>query len=207
MLKIKICGISNLEDALLAADLGANALGFIFASSPRQISKNTVSQITKRLPPFVTRVGVFVNESSKIVNETAFECGLDVVQLHGEESPEYCAQMLCRVIKSLRISENQKIDELNLQLIKYEPFVSAFLFDTYSPEKHGGTGKTFDWSILQNISTHRPIIISGGLTPENIPELLKMFSPYAIDVNSGVESSPGKKDSEKLKSIIKLSNT
>ena len=205
MLKIKICGITNLDDALLAADLGANALGFIFATSPRNIDKNTVGQIARKLQPFISRVGVFVNESVKVVNETVLECGLDAVQLHGEETPEYCARILSRVIKSFRLGKDiLNSSQLNEELAKYEPFVSAFLFDTYSPQQFGGTGQTFNWDNLKEIQSSKPIIVSGGLTPDNVQDLLKVFKPYAIDISSGVEASPGHKDPEKLKQLFKF---
>lgn len=205
MLKIKICGITNLDDALLAADLGANALGFIFATSPRNIDKNTVGQIARKLQPFISRVGVFVNESVKVVNETVLECGLDAVQLHGEETPEYCARILSRVIKSFRLGKDiLNSSQLNEELAKYEPFVSAFLFDTYSPQQFGGTGQTFNWDNLKEIQSSKPIIVSGGLTPDNVQDLLKVFKPYAIDISSSVEASPGHKDPEKLKQLFKF---
>ena len=205
MLKIKICGITNLDDALLAADLGANALGFIFATSPRNIDKNTVGQIARKLQPFISRVGVFVNESVKVVNETVLECGLDAVQLHGEETPEYCARILSRVIKSFILGKDiLNSSQLNEELAKYEPFVSAFLFDTYSPQQFGGTGQTFNWDNLKEIQSSKPIIVSGGLTPDNVQDLLKVFKPYAIDISSGVEASPGHKDPEKLKQLFKF---
>ena len=204
MPKIKICGITNSQDALLACDLGADALGFIFAPSPRNIDKNTAGQLSKILPPFITRVGVFVNESVKLVNETILECGLDAVQLHGEETPEYCARIMGRVIKTFRVGENQDVSALNSEINKYEPFVSAFLFDTYSRNQYGGTGKTFNWNYLKEIQTNKQIIVSGGLTPDNAPDLLEVFKPYAIDISSGVEASLGQKDPEKLKQLFKL---
>ncbi|MFC1478231.1 phosphoribosylanthranilate isomerase [Candidatus Margulisiibacteriota bacterium] len=198
MIKIKICGITNLEDALLACELGADAIGFIFAPSPRQVNLETVRGITSQIPPFVTRVGVFVNEPAELINETARNCGLDAVQLHGDESPEYCKSIKRRVIKVLRIKEGSDLDVIKL----YEDHVSAFLFDTYSPDQYGGTGKTFNWDILKDVETSKPYIVSGGITPDNVSSLLGSVDPYGIDIGSGVESSPGKKDPEKLKQLF-----
>lgn len=201
--KIKICGITNLNDALLCANLGAGALGFIFAPSPRQIEKKLAAQIISALPPFITCVGVFVNDSVESVNETVLECGLTAVQLHGEESPEFCARIMTRVIKTFRLGKDAiGYASINEELGKYEPLVSAFLFDTYSPDKYGGTGKAFEWSFLGEIQTNKPIIVSGGLNPDNIGELLALYTPYAVDLSSGVEASPGQKDPEKLKAIF-----
>ena len=200
MIKIKICGMTNLEDALFAANAGVDAVGFIFAPSPRQVTPETVRAISLALPPSVMRVGVFVNEAPERVNALARECNLDAVQLHGDEAPEDCRKIEAQVIKAIRIKNNGSIPDLSA----YEPIVSAFLFDTYSPNQRGGTGIPFDWTVLKTLSTTAHVMISGGLNADTLPLLLKTFTPYAVDLSSGVESAPGKKDHEKILEIVKL---
>ena len=188
--KVKICGITNLEDASIAVELGADALGFIFASSPRRIAPQTARAIIRAVPPFVKTVGVFVNEAPATIREVMQHCGLDLVQLHGDESPALCEELMPCTIKALRIK-----DESSLQTIQlYHGKVRALLLDTYSNEKAGGTGKTFDWELAIKIKKQgTPIIISGGLAPSNIVAAIHTVRPYAVDVNSGVEERPGKK--------------
>ncbi|MFH1429242.1 MAG: phosphoribosylanthranilate isomerase [Candidatus Margulisiibacteriota bacterium] len=200
MIKTKICGITNLEDAQLACRLGADALGFIFAPSPRQVNSKTVCGITSQIPPFITRVGVFVNESPELINEIAINCGLDAIQLHGDESPEYCKLIRHRVVKVLRIKDRSDLDAIQ----QYENYVSAFLFDTYSPDQYGGTGNTFNWELLKDFITEKPFIISGGITPDNLASLLGSITPYGVDIGSGVELKPGRKDPDKLKQLFAI---
>lgn len=197
MTKIKICGITNLEDALLAADLGVDALGFIFAKSPRQITPAKVLEISRKLPPFISRVGVFVDAFPENINSVADICGLDIIQLHGSESPEQIQRFKKKVIKAFRIKSVADLEEFPA----YK--VDAYLLDSYSSELPGGTGKTFDWKLaLEAKKFGRPIILSGGLTPENVAEAIKITGPYAVDASSGVEERPGKKDKEKLKRFV-----
>lgn len=202
MLKIKICGITNLEDAEDAAALGVDALGFIFAKSPRKVTPKTVKDICKNLPPFVTRIGVFVDEDLDKVNKIAEECGLDAIQLHGKETTEYCQKIHRRIIKAIRV---KKDDSLKI-LEHYQNIVSAFLLDAYDPDKPGGTAKTFDWGLAAKAQKKfkKPIILSGGLNASNIQKALKTLHPDAVDLNSGVETAPGKKDYKKMQEIIKI---
>ena len=191
MVKVKICGITNYDDAAMAAGLGADALGFIFASSPRKIDTDKAMEIIKKLPPFIKSVGVFVNENIKKVIDIAEYCGLDIVQLHGEESPDACRRLMPRTIKSLRIKDNCTPEDY----LEYKGSVKAFLLDTYSEKAMGGTGKTFNWDIALNFKKLGvPIILAGGLNPSNIREAIEKVKPYAVDIGSGLEERPGKKD-------------
>jgi len=190
--KIKICGITNREDARLAAELGADMLGFIFyAKSPRAVRR----EVMPGMPAGVERVGVFVNESEAEIRRTVQECRLTMVQLHGEESPEFCRRMPVKVVKAVRVK-----DEKSLQAAA-EYDVDALLLDTYTAGQHGGTGQVFDWSLAVKAKTilKVPVILSGGLTPENVAEAIRVVQPYAVDVASGVEREPGKKDPDKLR--------
>ena len=197
--KVKICGITNLEDASIAVELGANALGFIFAPSPRQITPQKARSIIRAIPSFVKTVGVFVNEAPASIRKVINDCGLDLVQLHGDESPALCDELMPYTIKALRIR-----DESSLQTGQaYHGKVRALLLDTYSKEKAGGTGKTFDWELALKIKKQgTPIIISGGLAPSNIVAAINTVRPYAVDVNSGVEERPGKKSNILIKALM-----
>jgi phosphoribosylanthranilate isomerase len=197
--KVKICGITNLEDASIAVELGANALGFIFAPSPRQIKPQKARGIIRAIPSFVKTVGVFVNEAPAAIREVMQHCGLDLVQLHGDESPALCDELMPCTIKALRIK-----DESSLQISRaYHGKVRALLLDTYSKEKAGGTGKTFDWNLAIRIKKMGiPIILSGGLGPSNIDLAIHTVRPYAVDVNSGVEKCPGKKSHILIKALM-----
>ena len=207
-MKVKICGITNQQDASAAVALGVDALGFIFAKSPRQIEPDTARAIINSLPPFVMSVGVFVNEDPAKIREIVGFCGLDMIQFHGDETPEICGEFMPRAIKAFQLK-----DESSLEQIKpYYGKVRAFLFDTYSNEKRGGTGKAFDWSLaIKGRVQGVPMILSGGLSPSNIEEAVSTVRPYAVDVNSGVEKSPGIKDHnlmEQLMEVItQISNT
>ena len=197
--KVKICGITNLADASIAVELGANALGFIFAPSPRQIAPQKVREIIRAIPPFVKTVGVFVNEAPATIKEVRKHCGLDLIQLHGDESPAFCDELMPYTIKALRIK-----DESSLQTGRaYQGKVRALLLDTYSKEKAGGTGKTFDWNLAIKIKKMGfPIILSGGLGSSNIDLAIHTARPYAVDVNSGVEKYPGKKSHILIRDLI-----
>jgi phosphoribosylanthranilate isomerase len=197
VVKVKICGITNLEDALAAVEAGADALGFVFkASSPRHIFPEQAAAIIRHLPPFIQTVGLFVDEKIENVNATANQCGLDLVQLHGDESPSYCSEVQRRVIKAFRVKDITSLEPTN----KYQ--VSSLLLDAWSPSAHGGTGRTFNWEIAALAAASGRIILAGGLTPENVVDAISQVQPYAVDVSSGVESSAGKKDSEKIVQLI-----
>ena len=197
--KVKICGITNLDDALFAAESGADALGFVFWNkSPRFVEASVAKAIVKALPPFVSCVGVFVDEDASRVNGIARQAGLSCVQLHGSETPEFCGGMELRVIKAFRIKQGNDIASLS----DYD--VSAFLLDSYSEGAPGGTGKVFDWDYAVEAKKYGKVILAGGLTPGNIAEALRKVGPYGVDASSGVESSPGKKDKVKVKEFIRL---
>ena len=200
MVRIKICGITNLEDALLATGFGANALGFIFyAKSPRSVEPEAAREIIRQLPPFVLSVGVFVDEEAGVVQELAARVGLDWVQLHGQESPEYCRSLGRRVLKGFRIKDEDSLEELQT----YRGAVQAFLLDTYKKGQTGGTGETFDWELARKAQDYGPIVLAGGLTADNVAQAVAAAQPQAVDVASGVEAAPGKKDPEKLRAFFR----
>lgn len=197
MIRIKICGITNLNDALAAIEYGADSIGFVFQSqSPRAIMAETAKTVISALPPFITTVGVFVDEDKTVIEKIINEVGLDIVQLHGSEPPVACR--ICRkVIKAIRVKDLTSLESLNT----YE--VAAFLLDTYSPHSIGGTGRIFNWDIAVEAKKFGRIILAGGLTPDNVEEAIKWVQPYGIDVASGVEGNKkGRKDRNKLKLFI-----
>ena len=198
MVRVKICGITNLEDALMAVEAGADALGFVFfPGSPRCVSPEQADVIIRSLPPFVQTVGLFVNEELATVNLVADRCGLDLVQLHGEETPGYCAAVKRRIIKAFRVRDESSLTELP------DYRVAAPLLDAWSPAAHGGTGTTFNWEIAARAAASRAIILAGGLTPENVAAAIEVVRPYAVDVSSGVESAPRKKDAGLVSRFIR----
>jgi len=183
---------------LLAAALGAHALGFIFyPKSPRYVAPGEARAIIAQLPPFVLSVGVFVDESAAAVRELA-TLGLDWVQLHGRETPDYCRSLGRRVIKGFRVVGPETLKHL----ADFQGAVQAFLLDTYKPGTTGGTGETFDWSLARQAQGYGPIILAGGLSSENVTQAVAIARPQAVDVSSGVEAAPGKKDPEKLKAFF-----
>lgn len=198
MVRIKICGIINLEDALMAVEAGADALGFVFfTGSSRYISPDQAAAIIRLLPPFVQTVGLFVNEELAIVNSVADQCGLDLIQLHGEESPDYCATVTRRVIKAFRVKDESSLDDMP----NYR--VAGYLLDAWSPVAHGGTGTVFNWDIAAQAAASHTIILAGGLSPENVAGAIAAVQPYAVDVSSGVEATPGKKDARKVNAFCR----
>lgn len=196
MVKVKICGITNLEDALAALRWGADTLGFVFAPSPRQVTRQQVINIVNELPPFVCKVGVFVDSELEEVRETLEACNLNLAQLHGSETPGFCQALFPRVIKSFRVR-----DESVLSLIP-EYKASAYLLDSYDAKLKGGTGKSFNWEIARQAVRYGPVILSGGLTPANVLQAITHVQPYAVDVSSGVEIGPGKKDHDKIRAFL-----
>jgi phosphoribosylanthranilate isomerase len=194
---VKICGITRLEDALLAAGEGAAAVGFIFApSSPRYIDPESAGCIIRSLPPFVTPVGVFVNEPRESILRTIAVAGVRCLQLHGDETPADTEGYHLPVIKSFRVQQGFNPGVLAGYL------TTAHLLDAYAPGAYGGTGQTFDWEIALHAGRYGSIILSGGITPENVVSAIRMARPYAIDVSSGVESSPGVKDPDKIRRLF-----
>lgn len=201
--KIKICGITNPADAAMAAEAGADALGFVFwEKSPRYVAPSIAAAIIGSLPPFVTTVGVFVNELPERIVEIAVAAGLACVQLHGDETPGECGAIKAsvaglRIIKAFRV--NRGFDIMSLK-----PYsAQAHLLDAYKAGVPGGTGQTFDWAVAAAAKEMGRIILSGGLTPGNVVEAIRVVRPYAVDVSSGVERSPGLKDADKVVKFIK----
>lgn len=197
MVRVKICGITNLEDALTAAEYGADALGFVFwEKSPRYVSPDTAATIIKSLPPFIAAVGVFVNEPAARIRSIIDAAGLNCIQLHGDESPSECARINggtgLKLIKAFRVRDKKDISRLS----DYK--VSAYLLDAFREGVPGGTGQTFDWELAIEAKASGRIILSGGLNPENIKDALAKAGPYGVDVSSGVEVRPGKKDRDRL---------
>ena len=197
MIKVKICGITNKEDALYAAECGADALGFIFyEKSPRYIEPDNAKTIIAALPPFVTTVGVFVNKDFNDIRDITLLTGVTVVQLHGDESPSYCNLVEGKLIKAIRVKNYSSIEGLK----KYD--VDVFLLDSFDKNSFGGSGLTFDWKLAEKAKQYGKIILAGGLTPDNVEEAVKKVVPYGVDVNSGVEKKPGIKNKNKVKEFI-----
>jgi len=199
--RVKICGITNLEDARAAVDSGADALGFIFfAGSPRHISPESAAEIISALPPFISRVGVFVDAPVDGILEIAGTTGIDTIQLHGSESPAECVEIAASkltVVKAFRIKEAASLDLIGAYR------ASAFLLDSYVSGQLGGTGAKFNWDLaVKAKQSGTPIILAGGLDPENVGDAVSKVAPYALDVSSGVEISPGKKDHAKVRRFI-----
>ncbi|MFK5927100.1 MAG: phosphoribosylanthranilate isomerase [Desulfuromusa sp.] len=195
--KIKICGITNIDDALFAVEAGADALGFVFyEKSPRYVLPETVQQIISVLPPFVTTVGLFVNASAETIEPTMRMTGINVIQLHGDESPEQSVFSSYPVLKAVRVK-----DADSLAGIERYP-VSALLLDAWNNQQYGGTGESFDWQLARKLTGKLPLILAGGLNPDNVAEAIRVVAPYAVDVSSGVEISPGHKDHDKIYKFI-----
>ncbi len=201
--RVKICGITNLADAQAAVEAGADALGFVFyEKSPRHLAVPAAAGIAKQLPGFVLRVGVFVNAPGEAVDRAIGECGLNLLQFHGDEAPEYCLQFGLMSMKAFRMRDAGSLQEMT----KYQ--TEAWLLDAYSPEAVGGTGEKFNWELAVEAQKFgKPIFLAGGLTPENVGEAVRKVRPFGVDVSSGVEISPGKKDHTKLRAFINAVKT
>ena len=200
MTRVKICGITNLEDALEAINNGYDSLGFIFADSPRRINIEAAEYILKALPPFVNCIAVFKDENPAVIKNVIKNCPFDTLQFHGEENPQILLQFKPhkKIIKSIRVKDEQSLD-----IIENYKEADAFLLDTYLKDVPGGTGQSFDWQIARTAKRYnRPIILSGGLNPDNINEAIKAVKPFAVDVSSGVEEHPGKKSRALMKDFI-----
>lgn len=200
-MKIKICGITNVEDADVAVRAGADALGFVmYRNSPRWVEPAVARAIIAGLPPFVSAVGVFVNEEAESVRALMDECGFALAQLHGDESALYC-QNLCRpVLKAIRLKDRGTV--LALAEFQGRANVRGVLIDAFSDQAYGGTGQTVDWALAHEAARSAPIILAGGLNPTNVAEAVQAVRPYGVDVSSGVEKSLGKKDPDKVKAFI-----
>lgn len=199
MLRVKICGITNIEDARHASACGADALGFVFyPGSPRFVNPDLVRKIIADLPPLVTTVGLFVNELPARIREMVEFCGLDTVQLHGDEEPGQCSYPPCRVIKALRLREQME----SSVFASYH--VSALLLDAYVADRFGGTGQQCNWEQAALIAAQQRVILAGGLNPENVSEAVRQVRPYGVDVSSGVEKEPGQKAPDKVASFVRM---
>ena len=199
MTRIKICGITNIVDALAAVELGVDMLGFVFyGRSKRCVEVKTVRSIINELPGSILKVGVFVDEERDKVLDIAADASLNILQFHGDETPEYCAFFKddYKVMKAFRIKDGMSLRNVNDYMADY------YLFDTYQKSSAGGTGKSFDWKLLKDFEVLKPFILSGGLTPDNVGRAISELAPYGVDVSSGVESSPGKKDIELIKKFV-----
>ena len=196
--QVKICGVTNVADALAAAEAGADMIGLNFyEKSPRHLSLATAAEISRALPPFVLRVGVFVNPEESQVVEAIAACGLNLLQFHGDEESNFCTQFGLMSVKALRVRDAESLQTL-------ENFnTDAFLLDAYSKSGLGGTGEKFNWNLAVAAQKFgKPIFLAGGLSPENVADAVKQVRPFAVDVSSGVESAPGKKDAAKVRAFI-----
>lgn len=202
MTRVKVCGITNSEDAFCAVRLGAAALGFVFyEKSPRFVTPGEAGEIIRRLPPFITKVGVFVNAEADYLRDAKDVAGFDLYQFHGDETPEFCAAFGEDYIKAVRVKDAGSLDTVNL----YD--TDAFLFDAYSPDAYGGTGESFSWDVLSGRKLRdKFVILSGGLNSDNVRNAIRAVNPYAVDVSSGVESSPGIKDHTKLRQFMEAAS-
>jgi len=196
--RVKICGITNLADAQAAIAAGADVLGLNFyEGSPRHISMKTAAEIANKLPPFVMRAGVFVNADEDLVTRAIGECGLSLLQFHGDEPPDFCAQFGLMSMKAFRIRDAESLKELP----RFQ--TDAYLLDAFSPEARGGTGEKFNWDLaIEAQKFGKPVFLAGGLTPENVADAVRKVRPFGVDVASGVESAPGKKDHPKIRAFI-----
>ena len=198
-MRVKICGITNLDDALCAVGNGADALGFNFyKKSPRYVAPGKAGEIIADLPPFVAPVGVFVNASEVHIDVVVKLAGLRAIQLHGDEPPEACLGHSVPVIRVLRVGQDFDAETMRSYL------VDTFLLDTAKTGSYGGTGKTFDWSRAKEAKAFGRIILAGGLNPDNVAEAIDEVAPYAVDTSSGVEIEPGKKDHEKVRKFLEV---
>ena len=203
MVKIKICGFTIAENARQAALAGVDAIGLNFyTKSPRHVNISSAREIVAALPPFVNKVGLFVNANPSLIDEVLCEVALDTLQFHGDESPSDCAQYEMPFIKAIRVSPEVDL----IKTANEYSQASALLLDTYQPDVYGGSGKSFDWS-LANIELDLPIILAGGLTPDNVSVAINTAQPYAVDVSSGVESAKGLKDIDKIRAFISNVNS
>jgi phosphoribosylanthranilate isomerase len=195
---VKICGVTNVADALAAAEAGADMIGLNFyEKSPRQVTIQLAAEISRALPALVLRVGVFVNPEEAQVTSAIARCGLSLLQFHGDETTEFCTQFGLMSLKAFRIRDEESLN----QLANYQ--TDAFLLDAHSGKGRGGTGEKFNWKLAVEAQKFgKPIFLAGGLTPENVGDAVKEVRPFAVDVSSGVESAPEKKDTAKVRAFI-----
>ncbi|MDD5421891.1 MAG: phosphoribosylanthranilate isomerase [Candidatus Omnitrophota bacterium] len=199
MTKIKICGITNKIDALAASELGADMLGFVFYNgSKRYVEPRTAEDIINEIPQSVRKVGVFVDETKENVQRIAQDALLDILQFHGDETPDFCVYFKdkYKVIKAFRLKDKDDLKKINMYDTDY------YLLDTYKRDSIGGSGEVFDWKILKDFEILKPVILAGGLTPANVRQAIKEVAPFGVDVSTGVEASPGKKDIGLMKKFV-----
>ena len=196
--KVKICGITSVPEALAAAGAGADMIGLMFYDgSPRRVTLAQAAEIARALPPFVLRVGVFVNPAADLVTRAIGDCGLNLLQFHGDEDSDFCTQFGVMSVKALRVQNEDSLKTL----ANYH--TDAFLLDAYSDARMGGTGEKFNWVLAGEAQKFgKPIFLAGGLTPENVADAVRQVRPFAVDVSSGVEAAPGKKDAAKVRAFI-----
>lgn len=196
--KVKICGITSENDAVTAASAGADMIGLMFyVLSPRHVPMDRAAAIARVVPPFVVKVGVFVNPDADFVLEAIRHCGLTLLQFHGDEPPEFCTQFGMMSMKAFRVRDAESLKVLP------DYSTDAWMLDAYSPAARGGTGATFNWDLaLEAKQLGRPIVLAGGLTPANVGDAVRRVQPFGVDVSSGVEASPGKKDPAKVRAFI-----
>jgi len=198
MVRVKICGITNPEDAVTAVDAGADALGFMFyEQSPRLVSFKQAATIIGEVPPLVAKVGVFVNPSDDMVRRAIAEAGIDTLQFHGEEPPDFCRRFGLKIIKAFRVRDADSM------AAAHSYATEAWLLDSFVAGQHGGTGAQFNWDLAADaVRKHKRVILAGGLSPANVAEAVRKVRPFGLDVSSGVESTPGKKDPGKVRDFI-----
>ena len=196
MVKVKICGITNLDDALVAVEYGADALGFVFAHSPRKVTVRAVERIAGKLPPFICKVGVFVDSDLETIKKTMAYCHLDLAQLHGDEDPDYCAALFPRAIKVFTASGLPSANELT----RYK--AAAYMFDNDKKSTLNGAGQKRLWQLARKAADYGTVILAGGLNPENVNKAIRSARPYAVDVSSGIEAKPGRKDHDRMRAFI-----
>ena len=196
MVRVKICGITNLDDAQAAVEYGADALGFVFAPSPRQVTAEAVREMVEKLPPFICKVGVFVNSTKSLLTKTMSLCNLDLAQLHGDEGPEYCAALFPKVVKVFKANNMPS----RTKLVRYK--VAAYMLDIDKGAASNESEQKKLWQLAHRLGDYGPVILAGGLTPGNVGQAIKIAHPYAVDVSSGIESKPGRKDHNKLRAFL-----
>lgn len=198
IVRVKLCGVSRLEDALLGVELGVDAVGFNFVGgSPRRVTPAQARRISAALPPFITRVGVFADELPRVMEATALLAGLNCLQLHGDEPPEMCATIALPWYKAHRVGPGFEPESVR----RYPS--GTFLLDAGVPGRKGGTGRSFDWTVARQAAAFGRVILAGGLGPENVAQAIAAARPYAVDVNSGIESAPGRKDHRLLREFMR----
>lgn len=200
--RVKICGFTRVEDALLASQQGVDAIGLVFyAPSPRNVNIEQAKAIVDALPPFITKVGLFVNEQQSVIHQILSQVQLDVLQFHGDETPEQCNEIKMPYYKAIRVKEDTNL----LQYALDYQNAQALLLDTYSEKAVGGTGEVFNWNLVPE-QLPKPVILAGGLTAQNVASAITQVNPYAVDVSGGVESSKGIKDKDKMLAFLQAAN-